>query len=82
MNLSYSAEYEQFRAEVRRFLDEHWTAEDRANAPSMMPGMGPSPVISATTSAAPPSASRRSSAAISTVTCRGSTAAPSSPPIR
>jgi alkylation response protein AidB-like acyl-CoA dehydrogenase len=39
VNLSYSTEYEQFRTEVRRFLDEHWTAEDRANAPSMMPGM-------------------------------------------
>ncbi|TMA50140.1 MAG: acyl-CoA dehydrogenase [Deltaproteobacteria bacterium] len=30
MNLSYSAEYEQFRAEVRRFLAEHWTPEDAA----------------------------------------------------
>ena len=30
MNLSYSAEYEQYRAEVRRFLAEHWTPEDAA----------------------------------------------------
>ncbi len=35
MNLAYSAEYEQFRAEVRRFLDEHWTADDRARVPDM-----------------------------------------------
>jgi alkylation response protein AidB-like acyl-CoA dehydrogenase len=33
MNLSYSAEYEQFRSEVRRFLAEHWTAEDAAGEP-------------------------------------------------
>ncbi len=33
MNLSYSTEYEQFRAEVRRFLAEHWTAEDAASQP-------------------------------------------------
>jgi alkylation response protein AidB-like acyl-CoA dehydrogenase len=33
MDLSYSAEYEQFRAEVRRFLDEHWTDEDRNSSP-------------------------------------------------
>lgn len=32
MNLSYSEEYEAFRREVRAFLDEHWTAEDRAAA--------------------------------------------------
>jgi len=30
MDLSYSAEYEAFRAQVRAFLDEHWTAADRA----------------------------------------------------
>ncbi|HLK12542.1 MAG TPA: acyl-CoA dehydrogenase family protein [Candidatus Binatia bacterium] len=35
MNLKFSAEYEQFRAEVRRFLDEHWTAEDRATSPDL-----------------------------------------------
>jgi alkylation response protein AidB-like acyl-CoA dehydrogenase len=29
MDLSYSAEYEAFRVEVRAFLDEHWTAADR-----------------------------------------------------
>ena len=33
MNLEYSAEYEQFRAEVRRFLAEHWSAEDAARQP-------------------------------------------------
>ena len=35
MNLSYSAEYEQFREEVRSFLDEHWTAEDAAAEPAI-----------------------------------------------
>ncbi|MFN2377233.1 MAG: acyl-CoA dehydrogenase family protein [Candidatus Binatia bacterium] len=30
MDLSYSAEYEAFRAQVRAFLDEHWSAADRA----------------------------------------------------
>ena len=33
MNLSYSAEYEQFRAEVRKFLEESWSAEDAASQP-------------------------------------------------
>jgi alkylation response protein AidB-like acyl-CoA dehydrogenase len=33
VNLSYSAEYEAFRGEVRRFLEEHWTASDRASNP-------------------------------------------------
>jgi alkylation response protein AidB-like acyl-CoA dehydrogenase len=33
MDLSYSAEYEAFRAEVRAFLDEHWTDEDRKSTP-------------------------------------------------
>jgi alkylation response protein AidB-like acyl-CoA dehydrogenase len=33
VNLSYSAEYEAFRAEVRRFLAAHWTAADRATVP-------------------------------------------------
>jgi alkylation response protein AidB-like acyl-CoA dehydrogenase len=33
VNLSYSAEYEQFRAEVRAFLAQHWTDEDRASGP-------------------------------------------------
>ena len=32
MDLHYSQEYEAFRAEVRAFLDEHWTAEDRGGA--------------------------------------------------
>jgi len=32
MDLHYSAEYEAFRAQVRAFLDEAWTAEDRAAA--------------------------------------------------
>jgi alkylation response protein AidB-like acyl-CoA dehydrogenase len=34
VNLEYSAEYEQFRAEVRRFLAEHWSAEDAARQPA------------------------------------------------
>ncbi len=33
MNLSYSKEYEDFRHEVRSFLDENWTDADRASAP-------------------------------------------------
>ena len=33
MNLEYSAEYKQFREEVRRFLTENWTAEDAAGNP-------------------------------------------------
>ena len=33
MNLSYSAEYERFRDEVRCFLAEHWTAADAAHEP-------------------------------------------------
>ena len=33
MNLSYTAEYEKFRGEVRRFLAEHWSAEDAAAHP-------------------------------------------------
>jgi len=33
MDLSYSAEYEQFRAEVRAFLAEHWTDADRESSP-------------------------------------------------
>ena len=33
MNLEYSAEYEAFRAEVRRFLEQHWSAEDAARQP-------------------------------------------------
>jgi alkylation response protein AidB-like acyl-CoA dehydrogenase len=33
MDLSYSAEYERFRAEVRRFLDENWTDADRNASP-------------------------------------------------
>jgi len=33
VNLSYSAEYEQFRAEVRGFLAEAWTAADVASLP-------------------------------------------------
>jgi alkylation response protein AidB-like acyl-CoA dehydrogenase len=34
VNLKYSAEYEEFRAEVRRFLGEHWTPEDAARHPA------------------------------------------------
>lgn len=33
MNLSYSAEYEAFRGEVRKFLEENWTDADRASQP-------------------------------------------------
>jgi alkylation response protein AidB-like acyl-CoA dehydrogenase len=33
MDLSYSAEYETFRAEVRQFLDENWSEEDRRSSP-------------------------------------------------
>jgi len=33
VDLSYSAEYEAFRGEVRRFLTESWTAEDAASLP-------------------------------------------------
>ncbi len=33
MNLTYSKEYEDFRAEVRAFLAENWTDTDRASAP-------------------------------------------------
>ncbi len=33
MDLSYSAEYEEFRKEVRAFLEQHWTDEDRAGNP-------------------------------------------------
>lgn len=33
MNLSFSAEYEKFRAEVRAFLDERWTDADRNSSP-------------------------------------------------
>ncbi len=33
MNLEYSAEYQEFRAEVRRFLAENWSAEDAARQP-------------------------------------------------
>ena len=34
MDLSYSAEYEEFRTEVRKFLDQNWTDEDRSTSPS------------------------------------------------
>ena len=33
MNLEYSAEYKDFRAQVRRFLAEHWSREDAARQP-------------------------------------------------
>jgi len=33
VNLAYSAEYEAFRAEVRRFLAQEWSAEDAASQP-------------------------------------------------
>jgi len=33
MDLSYSAEYEQFRKEVQQFLKQHWTEEDIRSAP-------------------------------------------------
>ena len=34
MDLSYSAEYEAFRVEVRQFLEQHWTDADRAASPA------------------------------------------------
>jgi len=37
MDLSYTAEHEAFRTEVRRFLDEHWTDEDRRHNPPPKP---------------------------------------------
>jgi len=33
MDLSYSPEYEQFRVEVKQFLEENWTDEDRNSSP-------------------------------------------------
>ena len=33
MDLSYSAEYEAFRTQVRAFLDEHWSDADRNSTP-------------------------------------------------
>ncbi len=33
MDLSYSAEYEKFRAEVQHFLAQNWTEEDVNSAP-------------------------------------------------
>src|SRR2546427_6446229 len=33
VNLEYSAEYEEFRTQVRRFLAEHWSAGDAARQP-------------------------------------------------
>src|SRR5262245_12934838 len=38
VNLSYSAEYEAFRREVRAFLVENWTDEDKAAVPPPDPG--------------------------------------------
>jgi len=35
VNLSYSQEYQDFRQEVRAFLKENWTDEDRASAPEV-----------------------------------------------
>lgn len=37
MDLTYSAEYEAFRAEVREFLEQNWTDEDRNSAPPADP---------------------------------------------
>ena len=37
MDLSYSAEYEQFRTEVQRFLREHWSEEDANSGPPPNP---------------------------------------------
>ncbi|MFI5366188.1 MAG: acyl-CoA dehydrogenase family protein [Candidatus Binatia bacterium] len=37
MDLSYSAEYEQFRNEVRQFLKEHWTEADANAVPPPAP---------------------------------------------
>jgi len=40
VDLTYSADYEAFRGEVRAFLDEHWTAEDRARHGGEQPLIG------------------------------------------
>lgn len=37
MDLSYSAEYEEFRQKVRQFLQENWTEEDKKSAPAATP---------------------------------------------
>lgn len=37
MDLRFRPEYEAFREEVRRFLAQHWTEEDRASAPPVNP---------------------------------------------
>ena len=37
MNLAYSAEYEAFREEVRTFLRDNWTDEDKAAVPAADP---------------------------------------------
>ena len=37
MDLSYTSEHELFRAEVRRFLDQHWTEADRKENPPPKP---------------------------------------------
>jgi alkylation response protein AidB-like acyl-CoA dehydrogenase len=34
LNLSYSEEYQRFREEVRRFLEEHWAPEEGVRTPS------------------------------------------------
>jgi len=44
MDLSYSAEYDRFREEVRAFLAENWTDEDRAATP---PPTGPATLMGA-----------------------------------
>jgi len=45
VNLSFSAEYEAFRDEVRRFLEEHWTDADRASNPAGVDEMSLGAVI-------------------------------------
>jgi alkylation response protein AidB-like acyl-CoA dehydrogenase len=37
MDLRYTAQHEAFRTELRRFLDEHWTDEDRQHNPPPKP---------------------------------------------
>ena len=46
MNLEYSQEYQRFRDEVRKFIEENWTPEDVANNPNiseMAQGLGSKP---------------------------------------
>lgn len=45
MNLSFTEEYERFRTEVREFLDQNWSDEDRAASPANMGEMSASGAV-------------------------------------